>query len=159
MNKEKIKQAQNIAKCLYEGKEVKKRSCGVALAETFCLPTRPYSCLRKGGVTGENECGAILGGRLVLGEILGDPDPLAPITSKLFDGMHLYKSLCQKYLKTGAATSHTCYDLTRQYKDYDSPERKGFCGDSVEVIAGCVAEVLEKLEVAYHVLELDIKKI
>ncbi|MBU0504437.1 MAG: hypothetical protein ABII18_10270 [bacterium] len=154
MNSEKIKKAKEVAKYLYEGKDIKHRSCGVALAETFCLPTRPYASLRKGGVTGENECGAILAGRLVLGELLGDPDPLAPITPKLFDGMHLYKELCQKHLNTGAAKSYACYDLTQRFKDFDSQERKNFCGSTVETVAGCVTEVLERLEVVYKLLNI-----
>ena len=47
--------ARHKAFVLYEGKQVAHRSCGIALAETFDLPTRPYQALRRGGITGEGE--------------------------------------------------------------------------------------------------------
>ena len=50
-------------------------SCGICIAATFGLPTRPFQALRKGGVTGEGKCGAIVAGRLVIGYFLGDPEP------------------------------------------------------------------------------------
>ena len=53
-----IERARAKAFLLYEGKVVPHRSCGIALAETFNLPARPYQCLRRGGITGEGECGA-----------------------------------------------------------------------------------------------------
>ena len=41
---------------------------GICLAETFNLPTAPYQALRRGGITGEGECGAIKAGELILGQ-------------------------------------------------------------------------------------------
>ena len=52
---------------LYEGKRTPHRSCGICLAETFNLPTQPYQALRRGGITGEGQCGAIKAGELILG--------------------------------------------------------------------------------------------
>lgn len=36
------------ARTLYEGREVPHHSCGIAIATTFALPSRPYQSLRKG---------------------------------------------------------------------------------------------------------------
>ena len=66
-----VAEAARKAHVLYEGRQVSHRSCGIALAETFGLPSAPYQALRKGGITGAGECGAIKAGELVLGEILG----------------------------------------------------------------------------------------
>jgi len=50
--------ARTKAFTLYEGVQVAHRSCGIALAETFGVPSRPYQALRRGGITGKGECGA-----------------------------------------------------------------------------------------------------
>ena len=65
-----IARARDKAYILYEGKRVLHRSCGIALAETYGLSTRPYQSLRRGGITGEGQCGAIKAGELILGEVL-----------------------------------------------------------------------------------------
>ena len=78
-----VAEAARKAHVLFEGRQVSHRSCGIALAETFGLPSAPYQALRKGGSTGAGECGAIKAGELVLGEILGDPDPAGPVTEEL----------------------------------------------------------------------------
>ncbi len=83
--------ARRKAFLLYEGKVTPHRSCGIAVAETFGLPTRPYQALRKGGLTGEGECGAIKAGELVLGEFLGDPSPTGPPTPILKEAAQLYR--------------------------------------------------------------------
>src|ERR1700689_4091414 len=67
----------------YEGVRTPHRSCGIALAETFGLPTRAYQSLRRGGITGKGACGAIRAGEQVLGELLGDPDPTGQVTPEL----------------------------------------------------------------------------
>src|SRR6476619_4078821 len=68
---------------LYEGVLTPHRSCGIALAETFGLATPPYQALRRGGITGQGTCGAIRAGEQVLGELLGDPDPIGAVTPAL----------------------------------------------------------------------------
>ena len=40
------------ADVLYAGVATPHRSCGIALAETFGLPTPAYQALRRGGITG-----------------------------------------------------------------------------------------------------------
>src|SRR3982750_511947 len=75
--------ARRVAFTLYEGVRTPHRSCGIALAETFNVPSRPYQALRKGGITGKGDCGAIRAGEQVLGELLGDPDPTGQVTPGL----------------------------------------------------------------------------
>src|SRR5262249_51492932 len=75
--------ARATAHTLYEGVRTPHRSCGIALAETFALPTPAYQALRRGGITGAGACGAVRAGEQVLGELLGDPDPTGPVTPAL----------------------------------------------------------------------------
>ena len=67
-----VARARDAAYVLYEGIRTPHRSCGIAIAETFGLPTRPYQALRKGGITGTGTCGAMRAGEQALGEILGE---------------------------------------------------------------------------------------
>src|SRR6478735_5555659 len=78
-----ITAARDKAYVLYEGVKTPHRSCGIAIAETFDLPSRPYQALRRGGITGKGACGAIRAGEQVLGELLGDPDPGGAVTAEL----------------------------------------------------------------------------
>src|SRR4051794_14885559 len=78
-----VRAARDKAFVLYEGVRVPHRSCGIAIAETFGLPSRPYQALRRGGITGKGACGAIRAGEHVLGELLGDPDPGGAVTAEL----------------------------------------------------------------------------
>src|SRR5438093_9700474 len=78
-----IAAARDKAFILYEGVRMPHRSCGIALAETFSLPSRSYQALRRGGITGKGACGAIRAGEQVLGELLGDPDPGGGATAEL----------------------------------------------------------------------------
>ena len=80
--------AREKAFILYEGRRVPHRSCGIALAETFGLPTPAYQSLRRGGITGEGACGAIRAGEQVLGELLGDPDPTGQVTPELREALN-----------------------------------------------------------------------
>src|SRR5687767_4207090 len=78
-----IASARDRAYVLYEGIRVPHRSCGIAIAETFGLPTQAYQALRRGGITGAGTCGALRAGEQVLGELLGDPDPTGAVTDAL----------------------------------------------------------------------------
>src|SRR5690349_9441274 len=71
------------ARELYEGKRVALRSYGIGLDVTVDMATRPYQALRGGGITGEGPCGAMQAGRLILGEVFGDPDPAGAVTPAL----------------------------------------------------------------------------
>lgn len=128
----------------YEGKIVPHRSCGVAMAETFGLPHAPYQALRRGGVMGIGECGVILAGRLMLGEIFGDPDPSGPVTETLRTAMREYEERWPSAISRGRAPgdSIVCNVLTSQFSSFASPERASFCAELARVVGALVAEVI-----------------
>ena len=130
------------ARVLYEGKDVPHHSCGIALAETFSLPTRPYQALRKGGITGEGLCGAVLAGQLVLGELLGDPSPTGQVTPALREAMGQYLATVRERVNRGTSVTLVCNDLTGQFPEFGSGQRLSFCTDIVVTVAEAVAEVL-----------------
>jgi hypothetical protein len=145
--------ARRKAFTLYEGKLTPHRSCGICLAETFGLPTRPYQSLRRGGITGEGECGAIKAGELILGEFLGDPDPTGKVTERLRQAMAIYRELWQGRVDRGKAKTIVCNDLTGQFPEFQSPERLDFCTNIAAAVAECVAETLDRLGVAYEITD------
>ncbi len=140
--RELLELARQKAFILYEGKATPHRSCGIALAETFNLPSRPYQSLRKGGITGEGQCGAIKAGELVLGEILGDPDPAGAVTDDLRKAIVLYQRFVKERVDKGKAASIICNDLTGQFSDFTGPDRMRFCTNIAATVAECVAEAL-----------------
>jgi hypothetical protein len=140
MTRDEIVQAfREKARVLYEGKRVAHRSCGIAVAETFDRPTPAYQALRKGGLTGEGVCGAILAGQLVLGELLGDPDPTGPATPQLKAAMVRYRAEVARRL--GGTHAPVCNDLVRPFADFMGPERAGFCTGLAATVAEIVADV------------------
>jgi hypothetical protein len=130
------------ARILYEGREVAHRSCGIALAEAFNLPTRPYQALRRGGISGEGFCGAVVAGQLVLGEYLGYPDPTAPVSLQLREAMAFYNREIDQRLDRGGSPTLACNDLVRAFPLFHSDERVDFCTAIVAVVAEVVAQVL-----------------
>ena len=128
---------------LYEGTRTPHRSCGIALAETFGRRTTPYQSLRRGGITGCGECGAVIGGRLVLGELLGDPDPTGGVTQELRAAMVDFEAKVRGRLDRGDAPgdSLVCNTLTGQFPEFRSAERAAFCTAIATEVAGTVAEV------------------
>jgi len=145
-----VRRLREKARVLYFGKEVPHHSCGIAVAQTFGLPTRPYQALRKGGITGEGLCGAVLAGQLVLGELLGDPDPTGAVTPALREAMSSYLQAVRTRVDRRRAASLACNDLTGQFPDFGSEERLSFCTGIVETVAGALAEVL-----AAHGVKVD----
>jgi hypothetical protein len=133
------------ARVLYQGKQVAHRSCGIAIAETFGRPTAAYQALRRGGVTGEGTCGAVVAGQLVLGEIFGDPDPTGPATPALRAAMAHYLAEIARRLDRGGSPTLVCNDLTGRFPVFQSEERLGFCTG----IATTVAEVLAETVVRF----------
>ena len=141
MTREEIVQAfREKARILYEGKRVAHRSCGIALAETFDRPTPAYQALRRGGLTGEGTCGAIVAGQLVLGELLGDPDPTGPATPRLRAAMVRYRAEVARRLG-GGTHAPVCNDLVAPLGDFSGPERAAFCTDLAATVAEIVADV------------------
>ncbi len=130
------------ARKLYEGKEVPHHSCGICIACTFGLKPSAYQSLRKGGITGCGECGAIKGGEMVLGEYLGDPNPTGAVTDALRSGIEHYRQLLAE-AKLTPLTAITCNHLVRHYPDFMGDERKAFCADLVVQITEFVQQVLD----------------
>src|SRR5215475_9857715 len=109
--------ARDKAFVLYEGVRTPHRSCGIALAETFGLATRPYQSLRRGGITGQGACGAIRAGEQVLGELLGDPDPTGAVTATLRTAITWYQAQAAQ-IDRGGAPDIVCNNLTRRFGDF-----------------------------------------
>lgn len=135
--------AEACARTLYEGVRTPHRSCGIALAETFSLPSRPYQALRKGGLLGLGPCGALQAGVLVLGELLGDPDPTGPPTAVLREAVSRYRA------RVGAAIDlefdSACAARTAPHGDFAGPARAAYCTGLAALAARTVAEVLWEL--------------
>jgi hypothetical protein len=129
------------ARLLYEGKAVAHRSCGIALAETFGRPTAPYQALRRGGVTGAGTCGAIVAGQLLLGELLGDPDPTGPVTPALRDAMARYFAEVAAELGAPPGEAWSCNALVSPFPIFQSEERAASCTRSVVIVARIVARI------------------
>ncbi len=152
MNSARVQQARDRARVLYEGKRVPHHSCGICIAATFGLPTRSFQALRKGGVTGEGECGAIVGGRLVLGYFLGDPDPTGPLRPALVQAMDQYRQLWRARTAPGQAADIRCNTLVGHLADdFWGEERVGYCTCLAAEVAACVAETLETFGVSFEI--------
>lgn len=137
-----IAAARDKAFVLYEGKQVAHRSCGIALAETFALPTRPYQALRRGGITGCGMCGAIRAGEHVLGELLGDPDPTGAVTDALRGALVWYQAEVARRIDRGASPDLVCNNLTGPLGAFSGPERMRFCTNLAAQVAELTAEAL-----------------
>lgn len=137
-----IEAARRKAFLLYEGKVTLHRSCGIAIAETFGLPTPAYQAFRKGGITGEGPCGAIQAGAAVLGELLGDPDPSGAVTPALRAAMEDYQRRWRQELFGGAGAPDTvCNHLVAPHGEFSGPGRQAFCTGLAATVAAIVAEV------------------
>jgi hypothetical protein len=150
------------ANLLYAGVVTPHRSCGIAIAESFGLPSRSYQALRRGGIGGQGECGAIVAGRLVLGELLGDADPTGQITPELREAMERYEARWRERIDRGQAPGESivCNTLTSPFAIFRSPERHAFCTALATEVATAVAEVLADmgLELAITPLETPREK-
>jgi hypothetical protein len=133
--------ARDKAFVLYEGVRVPHRSCGIAIAETFDLPTRPYQALRRGGITGKGSCGAIRAGEHVLGELLGDPDPAGAVTPALRNAIEWFQGAWLERLR-GGNQDIVCDHLVRPLGDFAGAARKAFCTNLAADVAALAAEAL-----------------
>lgn len=129
---------------LYEGERTPHRSCGIALAEAFDRPTAAYQSLRRGGITGQGTCGAIVAGQLLLGEFLGDPDPKGAVTPALRTAMTRYLARVDAELDRGASPTTICNDMTAPHGNFMSPARHQFCTAVVGQVAQLVDEILRE---------------
>ena len=133
--------ARDKAFILYEGVRTPHRSCGIAIAETFSLPTRPYQALRRGGITGKGACGAIRAGEHVLGELLGDPDPTGQVTPALRAAIGWFQDAWLARLRDGDPDI-VCDHLVRPHGDFAGAARKAFCTNIAADVAALTAEAL-----------------
>src|SRR3954463_7424953 len=133
--------ARDKAFVLYEGVRVPHRSCGIAIAETFGLPSRPYQALRRGGITGKGACGAIRAGEHVLGELLGDPDPGGAVTAELRSAISWFQEAWLARVRHGEPDI-VCDHLVRPHGDFMGPARKAFCTNLAAEVAALTAEAL-----------------
>jgi hypothetical protein len=132
--------AREAARVRYEGVRVPHRSCGIAIAETFGVPTPPYQALRRGGITGEGGCGAIRAGEQLLGELLGDPDPGGGVTAPLRAAITWYQHAHAARVDRGGAPDLVCNNLVRPLGDFAGPRRKAFCTALAAEVAALAAE-------------------
>lgn len=131
------------ARVLYEGRITPHRSSGVALAEAFGRSTAAYQALRRGGLTGEGQCGAIVAGQLLLGELLGYADPTAPAAQALQEAMVEYRAAVTRRVNTNGSATQICNDLVAHFPVFASEERAVFCTDIVATVAEIVAEIAQ----------------
>jgi hypothetical protein len=150
-----VEAARDKARRLYEGKRTPHRSCGICLAETFGLPTRAYQALRRGGITGQGECGALKAGELVIGEFLGDPDPTGPVTEALRRAAARYRELWRERLAGHVEGSIVCNDLTAPFADFAGEQRLAFCTRIAEQAASATAQALAEAGVEVRIEPLD----
>lgn len=137
-----IEHARRTAFTLYEGVKVRHRSCGIALAETFGLPTRSYQALRKGGITGEGACGALRAGEQILGELLGDPDPTGMVTPALREAITWYQRVWPDRIDRGDSPDVVCNNLVRRHGDFMGPTRKLYCTMLAAEVSALTAEAV-----------------
>jgi hypothetical protein len=129
---------------LYEGERTPHRSCGIALAEAFNRPTPAYQSLRRGGITGQGTCGAVVAGQLLLGEFLGDPDPTGAVTPALRTAMTRYLARVEAELDRGSSPTLICNDMTAPHGEFMGPARHRFCTAVVGQVAQLVDEILRE---------------
>ncbi|MEQ1568801.1 MAG: hypothetical protein ABMA64_24400 [Myxococcota bacterium] len=148
-----IDAAREKVRTLYEGKVTPHRSCGIAMAETFGLPTAPYQALRRGGITGCGECGVVVAGRLVLGQFFGDPDPTGAVTPPLRAAATEYEQRWSARIDRRGAPPEAvvCNALTQQFSAFGAPERASFCTSLAADVGELVAEVIVRNGGAFEV--------
>jgi hypothetical protein len=141
-DRRKVEAAAAKAFVLYEGKTVPHRSCGIALAQTFNVPWRPYQALRRGGISGCGECGAMKAGELILGEFFGAEDPEGAVTPALREAVMLYQERIVARIDRGASPDYRCNNLTAQQGDFQGERRKAFCTNIAAEVARTTAEIV-----------------
>lgn len=134
---------------LYEGVLTAHRSCGIALAEAFDRPPAAYQSLRRGGITGQGTCGAVVAGQLLLGEFLGDPDPTGKVTPALRAAMTRYLARIEAELDRGSSPDLVCNNLTSPHGEFLGPARHAFCTALVGQVAQIVDDTLREHGVAH----------
>jgi len=142
MTKEQLVEAiREKARLLYEGKQVPHRSCGMAIAEAFDREPRAYQALRRGGVTGVGQCGSIIAGGLVLGELFGYPVSTAPTSITLREAMKRFHLEVARRVPRGPQGTAICNDLVSPFPEFQSDGRALFCTAITATVAEIVATI------------------
>jgi hypothetical protein len=126
------------------------------LAEAFDRPTSPYQSLRRGGITGHGQCGAVVAGQLILGELLGDPDPTGKVTPALATSMQAYVERIERELDRGESPDLVCNNLTAQHGDFRGPARHAFCTSLVGQVAQLVDELLREQGLEHQATQVEL---
>ncbi len=152
-----VKRAREKAYVLYEGDKVAHRSCGIAVAETLGLRTPPYQSLRRGGITGEGYCGSIRAGEMVLGEILGDPDPAGAVTDSLSRAVNWYQRQVPLRIDPVQSPDYVCNSLTRQHGEFMGLPRRRFCTMLTAEVAALATEAILRFgeDVDFEITEIE----
>lgn len=151
---QRVAQARKLSNAYYTNQFGAHYSCGIAIALTFGLDPKSYRSLRRGGILGYSECGALKAGEMVLGEFLGDPDPTGPVTDELREAVAEYR---RRLANAGYRPYHSCHEFTNKFTEFDSDDRRSFCAGLVEFVAGTVAEILAASKVDFTIPEKPIK--
>ena len=137
-----LESARLRAATLYRGEEIPHHSCGAALAVTFGVSAGPYQSLRRGGITGRRFCGSILGGELLLGELLGDEDATAAVRAELRAAMEWYQEQVPLRFERGESADYVCNHLTAPLGDFMGKRRKQFCTQLTGEVAALTLEAI-----------------
>ena len=140
---------------LYEGTTTPHRSSPIALAEAFDRPSAAYQSLRRGGITGQGTCGAVVAGQLLLGEFLGDPDPTGNVTPQLRAAMLRYLERVELELDRGSSPTLICNDMTAPHGEFLGEARHRFCTHVVAQVAQLVDETLREQGIAHEPKPID----
>ena len=144
---------------LYAGEQTPHRSCGIALAETFDRPSAAYQSLRRGGITGQGRCGAIVAGQLLLGELLGDPNPTGAVTPQLRAAMIRYLERVETELDRGPSPTLICNDMVAAHGDFMGKTRHQFCTAVVGQVAQLVDDLLREQGIEHVPTPVTLTKI
>ena len=84
-----------------------------------------------------------MAGRLLLGELLGDPDPTGPVTDGLREAAVEYSRRVRDELDVGSSPDHICNNMTAPHGDFRGAARHEFCTRVVAQVAQLVDETLQ----------------
>ena len=79
---------------------------------------------------------------MLLGELLGDPDPTAAVTEELRAAMDWYQEQIPLRFDRGSAPDYVCNHLTAPLGDFMGTERKQFCTTLTSEVAALTLEAV-----------------
>ena len=85
-----------------------------------------------------------MAGQLLLGELLGDPDPTGAVTQSLRKAIGDYQQRVESELDRGSSPDLICNSMTAPHGDFKGPARHAFCTKVVAQVAQLVDETLRQ---------------